>query len=396
MILTIRDGRITSNPYTKPTDRKFYIRKDSCPPTHQKTGIAYSQALRLKRICSSTSDYNKETTILKNNLMKRGYEEKMILSQIEKANTITREDLLKNKTQTSPEEDHTTNFITTYRHGLQKTHNIIRSLSVKYNVVINFRVTYRKDKNIRDLLVRAKLADETTVSRPTTQLTLRYINNTKPHLYCKKDVDDRTCVRCHMLALDRKFILHRGIVHVINKQITSCKQLHNIYIISCLICDTWDQHTELTTPHDLIQNLRIQGFSVSPDEHSHPLSLNDIMIYPVWSYHTATIRCTECKFCITTRITRMPTTIQQEIKASVTTIKLGIFSKDFIYTSCRCLTCQVCVRVENGLLHCGYGTNYRTRPVFMSHHRLYIHPTMPMVFKDIRRPDRPPTTHKDQ
>ena len=34
-----------------------------------------------------------------------------------------------------------------------------------------------------------------------------------------------------------------------------------------------------------------------------------------------------------------------------------------IYTSCRCLTCQVCVRVENGLLHCCNGTNYRTRPV---------------------------------
>ena len=121
-----------------------------------------------------------------------------------------------------------------------------------------------------------------------------------------------------------------SIVHVINKQITSCKQLHNIYIIRCLICDTWDQHTEITTPHDLIQNLRIQGFSVSPDEHSHPRSSNDIMIYPVWSYHTATVRCTECKFCITTHISRMPTTIQQEIKASVTTIKLGIFSKDFI------------------------------------------------------------------
>ena len=50
MTLTIRDGRITSKPHTKPTDRKLYIRKDSCHPAHQKTGIAYSQALRLKRI----------------------------------------------------------------------------------------------------------------------------------------------------------------------------------------------------------------------------------------------------------------------------------------------------------------------------------------------------------
>ena len=363
MILTIKNRRINSQPYTKPTDRKLYIRKDSCHPTHQKTGIAYSQALRLKRICSSTTDYISETDTLKTNLIRRGYDENMIQKQIDKATAITREDLLKNSTTNRPDADEAIHFITTYRHGLQNTHNIIKSMCDKFNVEIVFRIAYRRDKNIKDILVRAKLPDATERTPITTQLTSRYVNNTNSHIYCRKDVDDRTCVRCHMLALDRKFILHRGSVHVINKQITSCKQLHNIYIIRCLICDTWDQHTELITPHDLINNLRTRGFSISPEEHPHPRSSSDIMLYPVWSYHTATVRCTECKFCISTNITRMPTTIEQEIKASVTSIKLGIFSKDFAYTSCQRQTCQVCTRVENGLLQCRSGANYRTRPV---------------------------------
>ena len=363
MILTIKNRRINSQPYTKPTDRKLYIRKDSCHPTHQKTGIAYSQALRLKRICSSTTDYISETDTLKTNLIRRGYDENMIQKQIDKATAITREDLLKNSTTNRPDADEAIHFITTYRHGLQNTHNIIKSMCDKFNVEIVFRIAYRRDQNIKDILVRAKLPDATERTPITTQLTSRYVNNTNSHIYCRKDVDDRTCVRCHMLALDRKFILHRGSVHVINKQITSCKQLHNIYIIRCLICDTWDQHTELITPHDLINNLRTRGFSISPEEHPHPRSSSDIMLYPVWSYHTATVRCTECKFCISTNITRMPTTIEQEIKASVTSIKLGIFSKDFAYTSCQRQTCQVCTRVENGLLQCRSGANYRTRPV---------------------------------
>lgn len=123
---------------------------------------------------------------------------------------------------------------------------------------------------------------------------MKTVKADKPHRYCQKDEDDRPCVKCHMLSLDRKFILHKGTVHVINKHITSCKQQHNMYIIRCLLCDTWDQHRELTPPHALISNLRVCGYSLSPEEHPHPRRTSEVMIFPVWSYHTATIKCTEC------------------------------------------------------------------------------------------------------
>ena len=55
--LTITEEEIISAPYIKPTDKRLYVRMDSCHPLYQKMSIAYSQCLRLRRICSSTDTY---------------------------------------------------------------------------------------------------------------------------------------------------------------------------------------------------------------------------------------------------------------------------------------------------------------------------------------------------
>ena len=53
----VRDGRITTNLYTKPTDTHHYLAANSCHPKHCKTSITYSQSLRLHWICSEDDDY---------------------------------------------------------------------------------------------------------------------------------------------------------------------------------------------------------------------------------------------------------------------------------------------------------------------------------------------------
>ena len=46
------NNRIETNLHVKPTDEHQYLRMDSCQLKHCKTSIPYSQALRLRRICS--------------------------------------------------------------------------------------------------------------------------------------------------------------------------------------------------------------------------------------------------------------------------------------------------------------------------------------------------------
>ena len=43
--------------YTKPTNTHQYLHRQSCDSHHCNATIAYSQALRLRRICSLDEDY---------------------------------------------------------------------------------------------------------------------------------------------------------------------------------------------------------------------------------------------------------------------------------------------------------------------------------------------------
>ena len=51
--VSLCNGTITTDLYTKPTDKHQYLLQSSCHPKHTKRAIPFSLALRLRRICSS-------------------------------------------------------------------------------------------------------------------------------------------------------------------------------------------------------------------------------------------------------------------------------------------------------------------------------------------------------
>ena len=54
-----QQGKLHTSLYTKPTDSHLYLHYSSFHPKHQKQSLPYSQALRLRRICSDARSYNK-------------------------------------------------------------------------------------------------------------------------------------------------------------------------------------------------------------------------------------------------------------------------------------------------------------------------------------------------
>ena len=52
------NGKLLTSLYSKSTDRHQYLHYESCHPEHTKRSIVYSQALRIKRICSNETDFN--------------------------------------------------------------------------------------------------------------------------------------------------------------------------------------------------------------------------------------------------------------------------------------------------------------------------------------------------
>ena len=101
LIYKDKNNNIQTTLYKKPTDRQNYIHSKSAHPFSLKKSIAYSQALRLKRICSTTGEYEKHTENLKKQLIKKGYPETMVNEEIQKATNQNRTGLLnRQKTET--------------------------------------------------------------------------------------------------------------------------------------------------------------------------------------------------------------------------------------------------------------------------------------------------------
>ena len=58
--VSLINGKITTDLYTKPTDKHQYLLQSSCHPKHTKRAIPFSLALRLRRIiCSSDDTFTK-------------------------------------------------------------------------------------------------------------------------------------------------------------------------------------------------------------------------------------------------------------------------------------------------------------------------------------------------
>ena len=80
--------------HTKPTDKHQYLHTKSCHPGHCKTAISFSQALRLRRICSEQNNLVIRSRELKQYLRKRGYLEQLLDTEIHRAINEPRENSL--------------------------------------------------------------------------------------------------------------------------------------------------------------------------------------------------------------------------------------------------------------------------------------------------------------
>ena len=87
--------------FRKPSDLRNFLHHKSAHPKALKDSIPYSQALRIKRICSETSEVMKHLKDLKDVFIKRGYESKILYHHFERTMSVDRKILLENKEKPS-------------------------------------------------------------------------------------------------------------------------------------------------------------------------------------------------------------------------------------------------------------------------------------------------------
>ena len=85
------DGNISTDLYTKSTDKHQHLLYSSCHPLHTKKAIPFSLALRLRRICSTDATFHTRTAQLATYLLKRGYNRNFVNKQLRRAADIPRQ-----------------------------------------------------------------------------------------------------------------------------------------------------------------------------------------------------------------------------------------------------------------------------------------------------------------
>jgi hypothetical protein len=122
-LVTIKDNILVTDIYRKPTDRCQYLLPSSSHPAHITTNIPFSLCYRLVRICAEKTTLKTRMEELKQLLLTRQYNEKIINGAMLKALNIDRNEALKKKIKTP-----TTRipFVITYHPALPSINTILR------------------------------------------------------------------------------------------------------------------------------------------------------------------------------------------------------------------------------------------------------------------------------
>ena len=106
MLYKDENNNIQTTLYRKPTDQQAFLHAKSGHPRPLKNRIPYSQALRLKTICSTTTEFDKNCAIIKQKFIDRQCKEEVLHEQIKKVDRIERQELFTSKEKTTKTEFH--------------------------------------------------------------------------------------------------------------------------------------------------------------------------------------------------------------------------------------------------------------------------------------------------
>jgi hypothetical protein len=162
--IELKNGFFSTSVHIKPTNHQQYLHFDSCHPRNTKRSLPYSLALRGQKITSDPINLEKYNNTLLKAFENRGYPPNLTRKQIRAA----QEKPTNTKKETS---NNSVRLVTTYHPGLFKLNHLLKTgfrilqSSPQTKNLLNEppNVTYRQPPNLRNLLVRPKLPNPSTV-----------------------------------------------------------------------------------------------------------------------------------------------------------------------------------------------------------------------------------------
>ena len=237
-------GHITTDLYTKPTDSHNYLDYQSAHPKHCRVGIPFSQFLRLKRICSETDTFTERCREMSKHFIRANYPPNVIKEAFNKVYPIARRELLlpKEQAEPNPQDPNKSFLITTFHPFFKECGQIVTrnwdllDRSSATRPLMNLRVIRgnRRAKNLRDLLVRARLPIQAPTSGPN-QLrppSTANIRGTRPPTRCTR----HPCRYCRVINRTGTITSNVTGKQYNTRSNVTCRSNNVIYCLSCRTC----------------------------------------------------------------------------------------------------------------------------------------------------------------
>ena len=229
-VVTLRnDNTLSTSLYVKPTDSAAYLHFKSAHPRHCIKGIPFGQFLRIRRICSDEMDFFEHCVTKGRHFIRRGYPEPFVTNAFFKALSTTRDSLLVNKKKKDQTEIPNI-LITTYTPGFKGLQNVVtknwdllgKSCTTRSIHKVSVLTAFRRPKNLKDHLVRAKLK-QAKVTSETSENT-------------SKCLRPNTCRYCPKLNTDGWILCSASGRTYMSRFNISCCSSNLIYCITCKRC----------------------------------------------------------------------------------------------------------------------------------------------------------------
>ena len=269
----LQNGKLHSDLYIKPTDKFQYLDFKSCHPYHQKANLPYALALRIRRICSNTTDFKDHCDQLATRLRSRGYKMGLIKDSIRRASRVTRAEALTPSHQ--QQNQNRVIFSTTYNPMLPNIKEQLNALEPILQASERCKevfqeppiIAYRRNRSLNDMIVSRRLPPDTQVASKVTKTIDKTSNiceicnrtfasgkgkmghialthKKKANQQQQKEAgfhkcNDKRCKLCH-LTKNATFgstinITSTGQVFNIKQHMT-CKSHNIIYCVTCTKC----------------------------------------------------------------------------------------------------------------------------------------------------------------
>ena len=224
-LVTIKNGKIITDLYRKPTDRMQYLLPSSCHPPHTITNIPYSLCHRLVRICSEKDTLSKRLEELKLFLLNRNYDKKLINSSIARALNLQRSEAL---LKVRREKKNRIPFVVSYHPALPPLSKILKDA---------WRFMTLNDQRLREIFEHPPMV---AFRQPrSASLRARLVKTKLPSrkqrsLPGLKKCQQPRCNTCSFIQEGKKTVSSNNKKICINLQESvTCESKNVVYCISC-------------------------------------------------------------------------------------------------------------------------------------------------------------------